>query len=455
MSKVVRTVGPALLLAVLCLAVPAKTQPTESWIDLGRAVATELSGRQLAKVEARFDGTMAAALPASRLEAIWDGLLAQVGAFRAIAGARVEEVQGYHVVFVTCQFEKATLDAKLVFDAQRRLAGLFFVPSQPKVEWTPPEYAKTGSFRERALVVGSDPWQLPGMLTLPEGPGPFPAVVLVHGSGPQDGDETLGPNKPFKDLAWGLASRGVAVLRYTKRTAEHGAKLRLDAGTFTVEEETVADARAALALAAQQPEIDRGRVFLLGHSLGGMLAPRIAKGAPVAGIILMAANARPLQTLVVEQVRYITSLDPAGAAAGAAAVHDAEEAAREIESPTLQPATPVKLLGTTIPGSYFLDLRGYDPVRAAAALPVPILVLQGERDYQVTRADFDAWKAALAEGPRATFHLYPGLYHLFLPSSTPGNGLGSPADYEKPGHVAAAVVDDIASWIAGLRPAPP
>jgi dienelactone hydrolase len=459
----------AVPLALALAAAPARGQAGEEWTGLGKAVTLEISTRQFDKTVARFDETMTAALSAATLAATWDGLLGQVGAFRGVTATRQQEAQGYHLVFVTCRFDKATLDVKIAFDTRQRIAGLFFVPTQnqpttqgqaqPKAqaqpqtqiqpEWAPPEYARRGAFHERAVTVGASPWELPGTLAVPNGPGPFPAVVLVHGSGPEDQDETIGPNRPFKDLAWGLASRGIAVLRYDKRTLRYGSRLRLDSGTFTVRDETVDDARAAVALAAAQPEIDRRRIFVLGHSLGGTLAPRIAQGDPrVAGLVLMGGGARPLSKVLVEQVRYVASLGPGGATAGDAQIRAAERAVREIEDPALTPTTMIDLLGTSIAGSYFLDLRAYHPAAAAAELGIPILVLQAARDYQVTMADFEEWKAALAHSPRAVFKLYPGLYHLFMPSATAGAGLGSPADYQRPAHVAAPVIDDVARWIA-------
>src|ERR1700688_127792 len=454
MKALAKTWCIAVPLALGLAAAPALGQTGEDWAGLGNAVTLELSARQFDKAVARFDPTMAAVLSAANLAATWDGLLGQVGAFRGVTATRQQEAQGYHVVFVTCRFDKASLDIKIAFDARQRVAGLFFVPTQPpaqpptqaqtqsQTEWTPPEYVRRGAFHEGAVTVGASPWELPGTLAVPNGPGPFPAVVLVHGSGPEDQDETIGPNRPFKDLAWGLASRGIAVLRYDKRTLRYGSRLRLDSGTFTVRDETVDDARAAVALATAQPEIDRRRIFVLGHSLGGTLAPRIAQGDPrVAGLVLMGGGARPLSKVLVEQVRYVASLGPGGANAGEAQIRAAERAVREIEDPTLTPTTMIDVLGTSIPGSYFLDLRAYHPAAAAAKLGIPILVLQAGRDYQVTMADFEAWKAALARSPRAVFKLYPGLYHLFLPSLTAGAGLGSPADYDRPGHVAAPVID--------------
>ena len=261
----------------------------------------------------------------AELGATWDAVLAQAGPLRAVAGARHERAGTFDVVYVTCQFERLTLDVKLAFDARRHIAGMFFVPSTAAPAaaaaptWTPPAYAAPAAFHERQVTVGSAPWELPGTLTLPNGAARCPVVILVHGSGPEDQDETIGPNKPFKDLAWGLASRGVAVLRYTKRTAQYAAQLKLPDGTFTVREETVDDARPAVALAARQPEIDGRRIFVLGHSLGGTLAPRIAANivntangpqAPrVAGIVLMGGGTRTLQRTIVEQLEHIASLD--------------------------------------------------------------------------------------------------------------------------------------------------
>jgi hypothetical protein len=204
-------------LAALLVSIPLwlAALPAQDFQAQSKALAADLFARQLDKVTAQFTERMAAGIPTAKLATMIDDLLSKTGPFRGVAGTRAEMQQGYHVVFVTCQFEKASLDLRLVYDAAGKLAGMFFAPSSPKVEWIAPDYAKQGAFQEREVVIGSGKWQLPGTLTLPQGAGPFPAVILVHGSGPHDRDETIGPNKPFKDLAWGLAGRGVAVLRYT------------------------------------------------------------------------------------------------------------------------------------------------------------------------------------------------------------------------------------------------
>jgi hypothetical protein len=302
--------------------------------------------------------------------------------------------------------------------------------------------AGPSSFDDRAVVVGTDPWKLPATLSMPRASVAVPGVVLVHGSGPSDRDETVGAVKPFRDLALGLAAAGVAVLRYDKRTFVHGARMA-SMTALTVNEETVDDAVAAATVLRSTPGVNTGRVFVLGHSLGGMLIPRIARADPAAaGFVLMAAPARPLEDLVVEQVRYLISLDGVVTDGERAQLEAVRRIVARIKDPNLSTTTPASdLLGA--PGSYWLDLRGYDPVMAAQEIRRPMLVLQGQRDYQVTMVDFERWRAAFSSAGTATVKLYPALNHLFVT----GTGPSSPAEYQRPGRIARTVVADIAAWI--------
>ena len=290
------------------------SQPVSQTTDLS-AAGTQLvdmlvKGDSAAAV-GRFDSTMKSALPEQKLKEVWQTIQQQAGPFTRRLGTRMERVDGYDVVFVTCQFERAELDAKMVFDTDKRIAGLFFVPSQPAAqEAALPSYVKPGAFREEEFTVGSGEWSLPGTLTLPVGvTGLLPAVVLVHGSGPNDRDETILANKPFRDLAWGLASKGIAVLRYEKRTKVHAAQIAAAGlSQFTVKEETIDDALSAAAQLRQTDGINPKRIFILGHSLGGTVAPRIGQADPnLAGLIILAGATRPLEDLMVEQTRYILS----------------------------------------------------------------------------------------------------------------------------------------------------
>ncbi|HEV2392453.1 MAG TPA: alpha/beta fold hydrolase [Verrucomicrobiae bacterium] len=396
---------------------------------------------------ARSDATMKAALPEDKLKETWQALQSQVGSFQKPLQTRATRVGGFDVALVTCQFERARLDVKVVFNANRQVAGLFFMPNTTDgAAAAPPPYAPTNSFRETNFTVGQSPRALPGTLTLPvrQAGGKLPVVLLIHGSGPNDRDETVGAIKPFRDLAWGLAAKGIAVLRYEKRTKEYAVKLAEQGiGKFTVQQETIEDALSAVRQLRSTHGLDPNRIFVLGHSLGGTVAPRIAQAdRSIAGLIILAGSTRPLEDLIVEQTRYLVSLSGEPSAAEKARLAAVQEAAAKVKKLSASDsASQETLLGA--PASYWLDLRAHDPVAIAKSLPLPCLILQGGRDYQVTRADFDGWKAGLASKPTVTFKLYPALNHLFVA----GEGKSTPAEYEKPGNLDATVIADIAAWV--------
>ncbi len=438
-----------LLLFVTTLGVlPLHAQPAAPRTPEVTALAQKFVGllvrEDMSTAVQYFDATMKQTLPADRLKATWRSLIAQVGSFQKPLTTRMEHVQGYDIVVVTCRFAQATLDIRITFNAALRIAGLYFVPSKGTSEYTAPSYASPSRFQERAVRVGSGTWVLPGTLTVPRGGGPAPAIILVHGSGPHDRDETIGPNKPFRDLAWGLATRGIAVLRYDKRTQAYAAQIAPLMDRFTVKEETIDDALAAAALLRQTPGINPKKVFVLGHSLGGTVAPRIASADPgIAGLIILAGSTRPLENLILEQTEYLFSLNGGPSDDQRTQLDQLRRQVARVKDPHLAADVPASELPLGVPARYWLDLRGYDPVALAARLGRPMLILQGGRDYQVTAADFEGWRKGLTPRTAASFKLYPALNHLFME----GKGKSTPAEYERAGHVAGSVIEDIVSWI--------
>lgn len=403
-----------------------------------------LAAEEFAKAVADFDSKMIEVMPASKTREVWEQVTRQVGAFKTRLSVRTEKAGIYDIVLVTCQFEKTKLDVKVVFNPQQQISGLFFVPPQPAAKYNPPDYSDPDSYAEEDLEFGLEQWRLPGTITLPQGKGPFPALVLVHGSGPNDRDESIGPNKPFQDLALGLASRGVAVLRYEKRTKMYNSRFQDPQGRFTIQEETVEDAVLASAYLMKRSEIDPERVFILGHSLGGMMLPKIAEQSPkVAGFISLAGAPRPLEDMIIEQYAYFHNLDGRISDQEKKEMDQLKGQAKRIKS--LKKAD-IETYREVILGAfpeYYLDLREYDPMGKAGSITRPVMILQGERDYQVTEKDFANWKKAFKGKANVTFTLYPALNHLFIS----GQGKITPAEYQKPGHVAREVIEDIAAFI--------
>src|SRR5512140_2903116 len=270
--------------------------------SLAKDVAAELKAGDLAALESRFDAELKAALPDAKLRSFWLGVIDQGGNLKSCAEPRTFLAKGYTLSFTRCTFEKQTAELKLTFRADGRLAGMFLEPEEAeRPAWTAPAYVTPGVFRERDVNVVSGSVSLPGTLTIPLGDGPFPGVVLVHGSGPQDRDESIGGLRPFQDLAQGLASRGIAVLRYEKRTKVYRKEMAA-AGDVTVKEEVLDDALAAFRLLRETPGVDRQRLFVVGHSLGALLAPRIAAlDGALLGAVLLASPSRPMSEVVLDQ----------------------------------------------------------------------------------------------------------------------------------------------------------
>jgi len=405
--------------------------------------------RDFQKATANFDATMTSVMPPEKCRAIVESLESKCGNWKGFIGTRTATRKPFTAIFVSCQFEKTILDMKTVCNVQNQITGLWFLPGTSPEPYTPPGYVRQEAFFEEEVVTGTGTWRLPGTLSVPEGKGPFPAVVLVHGSGPQDRDETLGPNKPFRDLAWGLASSGIAVLRYEKRTRALPGQCKALIGSLTVKEETVDDACAAVEFLMARPCIKKNSIYVLGHSLGAVVIPRIARsgsgiaGTGIAGFISMAGTARPLEDVILDQFTYISSLDGEISEEEQQYLDAVKTQVLKVKDPDLSTDVPAAELPLGVPPAYWLDLREYDPAAEAARISQPIFFLQGERDYQATTEDFDLWKKGISSRPNAEFKLYPGLNHLFMP----GEGPCTPQEYQKAGHVARIVIKDIAGWI--------
>lgn len=405
------------------------------------------------EIREQFAPQLRPMVPAEALQAAWEGELAKHGQVASVGTPVTEPAgPGAALVKVPVRFEHGTLTVAVgLAGEQGWITGIQLLPpsaAEPPAPWAPPPYADPDTFTETDITVGDGPLAVGGTLTLPRQRKAAPGVILLSGSGPQDRDETIGRNKPLKDLAWGLASAGVAVLRFDKVTYAHPQQVAGKAG-FTLTDEYVPHAVAAMRLLAQHPAVDADRVFVAGHSLGGTVAPRVAAAEPLlAGLVIMAGGTQPLQWSAVRQLRYLASLEGASAEASRPAIEVMTRQAELIDSPDLTKATPASELPFGVPAAYWLDLRGYDPAATAATLGKPILVVQGGRDYQVTIADdLPEWQAALGRRPDVTIRIFEADDHLFFP----GSGPSSPAEYEPAQHMDPEVIACVAGWISSDR----
>jgi len=419
-------------------------QSDRSCEDLAKEFVNLLVKENFIQAETCFDSTVKGLMPADKLQGIWKELLAETGPFKKEARIRKDKKSEYDIIYVTCEFEKTSLDIQIVFNNKKEISGLWFLPPGTSLEYKIPAYVKPDGFTEKEVTVGSGEWELPGTLTVPKVPGNIPAVILVHGSGPNDRDETVGANKPFKDIALGLASRGIATLRYEKRTKTYGEKMG-SMKELTVKEETVDDVLEGLKLLQKTEGIDQGKIFILGHSLGGTLIPKIAVLTPdAAGFIILAGATLPLEDKILEQTNYIYSLDGKISDDEKVKLDEVKKTVEKIKA--LNENSPDELLYGVYP-KYWLDLRAYNILNTAKQVKQPLLILQGERDYQVTLEDFKLWKSSLAGQKNVEFKTYPLLNHLFIE----GEGKSSPDEYMQGGNIPEYIIKDISDWIKKVK----
>jgi len=394
-------------------------------------------------IEALFAPRLRAVVSADTVRTGWAAEAARLGEVTGLGIARTEPIaDGLTRLSVPVTFQRGELTIVIATAGDGLLHGLRLAPAGG---WAAPSYASPKRFAEHEIVVGDGPLAVSGTLTMPRGRGRFPAAILLSGGGPFDRDGTAGPLKPLKDLAWGLASRGVASVRFDKPTAVHaGALAQLP--QFTATDEYLPYARDAFRQLRQHPQISTERIHLVGHSMGGKLAPRIAAAETgIAGLVLLAADASPIQRSAVRVAHYLADLG----LVPADMVANVQRQAANVEGPDLSPATPAEDLPLGYTGAYLLDLRGYDPADTAKNLAKPMFILQGGRDYQVTVADDLAlWRAAVGDRPDVTIRVYDADNHMF----TTGTGPSTPAEYSTPANIDPAVIEDIVRWLNSTTP---
>ena len=393
---------------------------------VARKVIEHFEAERYDEIGALFSPELSSLLTDQELESAWNRCGAGFTSVTTVEYEPTDEDQPDGRAYVYFSADDGKQRLSVSFDADGRVCGVHFSPADAgKVsEYELPEYVDEAVTETDVDALGDE---LRAKFAVPPGSGPHPSVVLVHGSGLSDMDGTGGANRPYRDLALGLASRGVAVLRYDKRPRT------LDPG-FTVEDGTVADAATAVEWLRGHDETD-GRIAVLGHSLGGYLAPRIVAETDAAGIGILAAPSRPLLDVLVRQAEFLVEHD-----------EDDEEALAEFRESAARIRDGTAADDEYIeewPASFWRDLEEYDPVEVASGLDARVLVCHADADWRVTDEDYERWRAGLDED--AHLQRYEDRTHSFFPST------GDPFEAgQEPSDVDSEVVYDVANWVTSL-----
>jgi pimeloyl-ACP methyl ester carboxylesterase len=355
------------------------------------------------------------------------------------------------VAKVLVRFEHGELLAVVSIDTRGLIGGFRLKPTTdvPSL-WKHPGYADPALFTEEDLTLEVDEVEVGATITVPRDGAAVAGVVFLAGSGPTDKDSTIGPNKPLKDLAWGLASRQIAVCRWDKPSSDDSDKISSD--TMTLAKEYIPYASAAIKQLHKKLGSGDDKavvpIFILGHSLGGTVAPMLAATEPsIAGLVLLSAGGAKMYDSALRQICYLASIkhDPPFATQELATAFRTQ--VDMIKSTDFNLRTPIEDLPFGAPASYWLSIKEYDQVETAAKLDIPITVLQPGKDYQVTvEDDLEKWKEGLVGGKKdVVFKVYEELNHLLITDGS--DSQPTPEDYSVAGHVDEKVVVDVCAWL--------
>jgi dienelactone hydrolase len=365
--------------------------------------------------------------------------------------------------------EKQDLDLYFTHKAEEddwEIMAVEFVPgekqevdaSQAASADTQTEDTSASNYTEISVTVGKEPYLLDGILTLPSGASAenkVPGVVLVQGSGPSDMDETIGQTKLFADIAHLFAAKGVATLRFDKRTYTYGSTFTAEEiANLTVEEETIQDAISAGQLLAANECVDPEHVVVLGHSMGAMLAPRIVSEADgvFSAMILVAGTPLSLLDIMISQNEDILAKLEGDELTAAQAQVDAfiEQVKALKKVKKAEDAKAMTVAGVN--GYYLWEMMQVDSVKLIKKLKLPTYIVQGNKDFQISLENgIDAYEDEIEiKYSSVEYKLFRGLNHLLMAYEGPADAKGTTAEYDTPATLDKQAGRDLADWVLDL-----
>lgn len=435
-----------LCFSMLSNAQSAKEICTQKVNHIFRLLKTE----KFDSVYMQFNRDMQGEIDQEQLEGIWNGFIMEYDTITLIEKTRVSIEQNLYLTITPVTFGKRRFGIQLNFDsALQKIVGLFFV--NPDVQYNPGNYVHNDAFVEYKIPLKSKGYETEAILSVPNKNRPskgYPLAIIAHGSGGIDKDLTYGPNKVYKDLAWGLASMGVACLRYDKRS-KHLLKQMIEADKnniekFTIENEYLYDLKSAIKLMRKREDINAHKIFIIGHSEGAYLIPRFNHSIKsIAGFVSMAGTFHPIAMLAIDQIKYLMP---------DSILNDSLKSMKINILRSIENSLPQNLRNDFTndsvmkpwPLNYWKYLAKYNAEKEGLKITKPLLVLQGERDYQVRYEEMLYIQTIMKEKPNVIYKSYPELNHLFLR----GKGkLSKPSEYEEAGNIPSYVIEDIRNFI--------
>nr|WP_229163527.1 alpha/beta hydrolase [Bacillus cereus] len=374
-------------------------------------------------------------LPKDEFASKWNALISQLGPALDTESEVFSSKDKNGKVSITTVHRKNNLQTTFVYTKDGKVTD---VQTQLQPLIVKPE--KGEKWEESSIKVGYNEKKLNGLLTLPKGVEKPPVAILLQGSGPNNMDSIIGTglNRPFADIAHGLAENGIASIRYDKRSYAYPNDVS------DVETEYLYDAKEAVRLAKEDKRVDSNRIYLIGHSQGGLLGPKIAQDNPeIKGFVSMAGTLRRLEDIVLTQTTLRLEQENLSNERKKEELDNTKAGVDKIKKLNSSDKTEV-ILG--YPASYWNSLNKIDGASIVKNLSIPMFIIQGTTDFHVLeKVDYKLWQETLEDKDNVSFKVYPGLSHLFMPGGSADKFDGS--IYNKPAHVDSQVIKDVSGWI--------
>jgi len=395
------------------------------------------------KAEMLIDSGARQYYTALTLQRDWYELIGNYGEFKKAKPVEFMEAAGLTFIQYLIKFDYLQYILSLTFNQQYNVGYVAFAPAH-QVYFTP-DYADIGSYRDTTVVftTGLD-FEFPGTLTLPyQYNKKIPVVIIMGDAGPTDKDFSMNQNKPYKDIAVGLATKGYAVFRFDKRAQRFPMFLLRDKiayNSFTCREDYLDDLYSAINKLKTIPNIDAERIFVLGHGQGGNLAPLVAKERKdVKGILMLGAHAVSQQELLLDQYNYLMTISPQK-------FEEYDEVKRKVKNTypdKIRSFSPHDSMPNQTQATYFIWLNAYKPIQIIKKIKQPVLIMHFNRDYQVNEKNIKLWQQTLKKNKNATIKQYPKLNHLMYE----GEGPSTYSDYFIKSNIPVYLINDMADWL--------
>lgn len=385
----------------------------------------------------------------------------QFGPLKSITLLQQQTAQGMEQFSYKTLFEKDSLLLLLAVQG-KTITGLFLKPLEPANAYRKPAYGSGFQLSQKEFTHGVPGFPLDGQLMWPAryDETRLPVCILIHGSGPSDMDESVGPNKVFMDLALGLCKYGIGTLRYNKRTFQH--RDAMQSGRITLQEEVVDDVLAMVDYARKQSWVDTNRIYLVGHSQGAMVAPSImARDPRISGAVLLCGSAEPLTAILRYQLGWLDSIQRGKVSVTTRQSQQLMDSFRMQQ--WLRTQDPYRMV-MGAPLSWWVEVDTVFKPEYLHLRGKRSLVINAGKDYQIPPSFYASLQAACGAGvieedtianpdylstgrsmvSRCRAQVYPELNHLMMAS----DGSMKPSEYRRPGmNVDEQLIRDVADWL--------